>query len=132
VNFDSHAIFFSPRVLVRLLLLSLGVLCLGACDSDSVVGVRGDEGNHSIVANRGQEIDIKLANVGPATYASPPSISSEVLAYLGVEIVPPNTPGGPTQLFRFRAEASGQAIITFQRVFQDSVVATLQDTVRVR
>jgi hypothetical protein len=114
------------------MLLSLAVLCLGACDSDSVVGIRGDSGSHSVVANRGQEIDIKLGNVGPATYASPPSISSEALAYLGVEIVSPYTPAGPTQLFRFRAEASGLAIITFERTLEDSVVSTVQDTVQVR
>jgi hypothetical protein len=132
VSFDSYVNFASRRVLVRLVLLSLGLLFLGACDSDSLVGTGVYSGSESIVANRGQEIDIKLGNVGPATYASPPSISSDVLAYLGVDIVPPYDPGGPTQLFRFRAEASGEAIVTFQRVLGDSLVSTVQDTVRVR
>jgi len=120
------------RVAIRRLLLPMGVLILAACGADSVVGVRGDSDNRTIVANRGQEIDIKLGNVGPAVYASPPSLSSDVLEYLGVDFVGPYTPGGPTQLFRFRALDSGQAIITFHRVLQDSVVSTVQDTVRVR
>jgi hypothetical protein len=132
VNIDAHVCFPNPRIYARLLLVSLAVLCLGACDSDSVVGVRGDEVTHSIVVNRGQEIDIKLGNVGPATYASPPSISSDVVSYLGVEVVPPNTPAGLTQLFRFRAGASGMAVVTFERMLQDSVVSTVQDTVQVR
>ncbi len=113
-------------------LLPLGLLLLAACGSDNVVGVRGDDLVSKIVADRGQKIDIKLGNVGPAIYASPPSISSSALGYLGVEIVPPYTPGGPTQLFHFRAVASGEAVVTFQRVLQDSVVATVQDTVLVR
>lgn len=120
------------RVPAVRLLLPLGMLLLAACGADNVVGVRGDSENRTIVANRGEEIDIKLGNVGPATYASPPSVSSDALEYLGVDIVPPYTPGGPTQLFRFRAVASGQAVVTFHRVLQDSVVSTVQDTVRVR
>jgi hypothetical protein len=132
MNTCRHLDNLRARLRVARFLLPLGLLLLAACGSDDVVGVRGDDVFGKIVADRGQKIDIKLGNVGPALYASPPSISSSALAYLGAEIVPPATPGGPTQLFHFRAVASGEAVVTFQRVLQDSVVATVQDTVLVR
>jgi hypothetical protein len=132
MNACRHLENLRARVPIVRFLLPLGVLLLAACGSDNVVGVRVDDLASEIVAYRGQKIDIKLGNVGPAIYASPPSISSSVLEYLGVDIVPPYTPGGPTQLFHFRAVAPGQAVVTFQRVLQDSVVSTVQDTVRVR
>ncbi|HEY9426838.1 MAG TPA: hypothetical protein VIR34_06765 [Gemmatimonadaceae bacterium] len=112
--------------------LLLGILLLAACGSDDVVRVRGNDVAGTIVADRGQKIDVKLGNVGPATWASPPSISFPVLEYLGVDVVPPYNPGGPTQLFHFRAVASGEAVVTFQRMLGDSLVATMQDTVLVR
>jgi hypothetical protein len=80
----------------------------------------------------GQEIEVTLGNVGPATYLGPPTISSSAVTYLGVDVVPPYTPGGPTQLFRLRATRTGQAIVTFRRVLGDSLVSVLEDTVQVR
>ena len=92
----------------------------------------GDSQNQPISAVVGQEIDITLRNVGPASYASPPLISSGALTYLGVDVVPPYNPGGPTQRFRFKAVATGQAVIEFRSMLGDSVVSVVKDTVEVR
>ena len=75
---------------------------------------------------------VTLGNVGPAEYASPPTVSSNVLSFLDVSVIPPFNPGGPTQQFRFRATSRGQAIITFRRMLDTSVVSKVVDTVNVR
>lgn len=80
----------------------------------------------------GQEILITLGNVGPASYEGPPRISSNVVSYVDVSIVPPFTPAGPNQQFRLRAIHSGEAIVTFQRLLGDSIVAIVRDTIEVR
>lgn len=115
-------------VRARRALLSLGVLLVGACGA-AVIGVPVDGRNQTIPAAVGQEIAVTLGSLGPATYASPPTISSNVLTFVGVEVVPPFDPGGATQRFRFRAVAAGQAIVDFQRVLNDSVLSVVEDTV---
>jgi hypothetical protein len=114
----------------RFVSLTLSVALLGC--SDGIVGVPPDGGSRAVDAMPGQEIDVTLGNVGPGEYQSPPSISSASVAYLGVDVVPPFNPGGPTQRFRFRAAGSGTAVIEFRRALGDSIIATVTDTIRVR
>ena len=102
-----------------------------AC-SDKTSSVAPDERDHRIVSQSGHEILITLGNVGPAQYEAPPHVSSTAVTYLGVEVVPPFTPAGPTQQFRFRAVHAGEAIVTFRRLLGDSVVSTVRDTIVVR
>ena len=110
--------------------LAIGVLIAGGCQADAVVGVM--EGSQAISVRVGQEISITLGNVGPGTYASPPQISSSVVTYLGVDVVPPYTPAGPNQRFRFNAATPGRAIVEFRRTLGDATLAVVQDTVEVR
>lgn len=110
-------------------LLGVGLLVLAACSSDAIIGIPVDSRNQVVTAAVGQEIDVTLGNVGPGTYVSPPSISSNVVTFVDMLIVPPSTPDGPTQRFRFRTVAKGQAIIGFQRTLNDSVLAVVEDTV---
>ena len=65
-------------------------------------------------------------------YESPPRISSTALAFLGVEVIPPFTPAGPTQQFRFKAASAGTAVVHFRRLLGDSVVSFVEDSVRIR
>lgn len=110
--------------------LAVGVLIAVGCQPDAVVGVM--EGSQTISARVGQEISITLGNVGPGTYTSPPQISSSVLTYLGVDVVPPYTPAGPHQRFRFSAATPGRAIVEFRRTLGDATLAVVHDTVEVR
>ena len=121
------------RTLGRAVLLIPCCLLLGgACSADSVVGVTADGSGRKVPALVGQEVRITLGNVGPGEYQSPPTISSSILTFLGVDVVPPYTPAGPTQQFRFLAKAPGRAIVHFQRALNDSVFAEAEDTVEVR
>lgn len=70
-----------------------------------------------------------LQTVGPGEYESPPSVSSPALRFLDESLVSPSVPAGPTQLFRFRAEARGTAVVTFYDTGDDP---TVEDTVLVR
>ena len=114
------------------MLATLGMAGLVSCGTDSIVDVPANGGNRTITAAAGQEIDVTLGNVGPAIYLSPPAISSDAVTYLGVDVVPPYNPGGPTQRFRLRATHAGQAVVTFRRVLGDSLVSMIEDTVQVR
>jgi hypothetical protein len=117
---------------VRQARVVLGALTLCACTASGIVDVPADGRSQTIAAAIGQEVDVTLGNVGPAIYVSPPMISSGAVTYLGVEIVPPYTPGGPTQRFRFKATSAGLAILTFQRTLGESLISVVEDTVRVR
>jgi hypothetical protein len=105
-------------------------LTAAGCKSDTLVNVIA--GSQTISAHVGQEIAITLGNVGPGTYGSPPEMSSDVLTYIGVEVVPPFTPAGPTQRFRFTAAMPGRTIVVFRRSLNDQTLAVVTDTVDVR
>lgn len=110
--------------------LAIGALIAGGCQPDAVVGVM--EGSQAISVRVGQQISITLGSVGPGTYDSPPQISSSVLTFLGVDVVPPYTPAGPNQRFRFSAVTPGRAIVEFRRTLGDVTLDVVQDTVQVR
>src|SRR5512143_467325 len=119
------------RRIVTALASTAGILA-GACASDRIVSVPPDSQNRTVQVTVGQEIHITLGNVGPAEYESPPQISSPAISFLGVAVIPPFTPAGPTQQFRFNAVQRGAAAIHFRRLLGDSLVYTVDDTVVVR
>ena len=106
-------------------------LVLAACSPGRIVNVSDDSQSRVVFAAVGQEIRIPLGNVGPALYESPPQMSSDAISYLGVEIIPPFNPGGPTQQFRFEAMRKGTAVVHFRRLFGDAVVFAVDDTIQV-
>ena len=108
------------------------LVALSACRTDAVTSFSNDELAQPLIVHRGEELRIALGNVGPAQYESPPQISSSALTYLGVEVIPPFNPGGPTQQFTFRADRVGDVIISFRRILDGSVVSTTIATVEIR
>jgi hypothetical protein len=84
------------------------------CSSGPKTFTLNDSGG-SVSAKLGEELDIKLSSIGPSSYGDP-VVSSSSVQYLSVSVVPPYTPGGPTQLFTFKAAAVGQATITIPKV----------------
>lgn len=105
------------------------LVVMAACSSNTIIGVPVDTRSQLVNATVGEEIDVTLANEGPGTYTSPPSMSSTALNFIEMVIVPPASPAGPWQRFRFRAAAKGESIVDFQRMLGDSLVSTVEDTV---
>ena len=120
-----HATGFSRWLARASALVIVSVACAGG-----IVSIP-DSQSRTVQATVGQELRVTLGNVGPA-YESPPQISSQAISFLGVDVIPPFTPAGPTQQFRFKAVHPGVAAIHFRRVLGDSVVFTVDDTVVVR
>lgn len=100
---------------------------LAACATEPLT-VRSTQGQ-TLTLSVGQELNLKVGTVGPGEYAAPPSISSPVLRFLDAKVVPPYLPSGPTQLFRFQAEARGSALVVITHSGDNP---TIQDTVVIR
>ena len=102
--------------LVRPVLLCIaaaaGALTL-ACESRSPLEVNGIQ-TRSLSVRVGEQFGIRLTTVGPGEYLSPPLLSDSILQFIDANVVPPHNPGGPTQLFRFKALVRGRSFITFQ------------------
>ncbi|MFL5494537.1 MAG: hypothetical protein ACJ8DC_09165 [Gemmatimonadales bacterium] len=123
---------FSLRHIARTLTRRAGAPLLAAlfltrCGSEALE-VNGGAGRTFAVA-AGQELDIRLQNIGPGEYRAPPAISSGAIKFLDVSVVGPPVPAGETQLFRFRAITPGRSLVTFRHTEQSAVVI---DTVEVR
>ena len=98
-----------------------------ACSKDPLA-VRGSQSQTLRIAV-GQELELTVGTVGPGEYKAPPSISSNALRFLDVTLVSPYTPAGPRQLFRFRGQARGTALLEIQHSGSNP---TILDTVIVR
>ena len=95
--------------------LALAIVWVAAACSEnrSPLEVNGTQ-THTTSMTVGQELGIRLFTLGPGSYLSPPTLSDSALQFLDDAVVGPNNPGGPTQLFRFKAVARGRSIVTFQ------------------
>jgi len=113
---------------MRYPLLFVAMAVVGACGSDRLVSTYGYPGRTLSVAV-GQHLDVTLQTLGPGEYAAPPTISSAAVSFLGDTLVGPPVPAGPTQVFRFRADLAGQAVVTFRHTGNSPTVV---DTVVVR
>ena len=110
--------------------ITLVILSVSACNGTDVfsVSVRGNT-SQSMSVPAATEFTVTLGTVGPGEYISPPKISSSSVRFLDAAVVPPYTPAGPTQRFRFLTTIPGKAIIVFQHSYNDRSV---EDTVSVR
>jgi len=95
-------------------LFAVVVLFQIGCSSSPATFTLTDSGK-VVSAMLGDELDVKLSNIGPSTYDAP-VLSSNSVQYLSVSVVGPYTPGGPTQLFKFKAVAQGQCAVTIPKV----------------
>jgi hypothetical protein len=85
---------------------------LVACGSEPLA-VSGSR-DHMLSVSLGPEFSITLQTVGPGEYESQPTVFLSAIRFLDVAFVSPFVPAGPTQRFRFKAEAQGDAIVRFR------------------
>lgn len=64
-----------------------------------------------MTARVGQPIQITLQTIGPGQYVSP-QISFPAIRFVGAGSAEMQNPGGPRQIYRFRAVSEGEAHVT--------------------
>jgi hypothetical protein len=107
------------------------ILVVG-CHGAGPLEVTGSPSTMWTVRN-GEELRITMPTVGPGQYDSPPSISGSAVTFVDMTVISNQSPGGLSQLFRFTAVASGQALITFHNPAPDgNLHPDIVDTVIVR
>jgi hypothetical protein len=74
-------------------------------DTTPIALSRSDSGS-TLAAAVGQALDVTLQTIGPGEYGAP-SLSSPAIRFLDVSYPSQQNPGGPRQLFRFRAVSAG-------------------------
>ncbi len=100
--------------------LVVTALSLARCGSDAPTTPSGTYGE-TFAVRPGQELEIRLQNIGPGEYRVPPAISSPSVRYQGVTFGDP-VPAGLTQLFYFQAVKVGRALVTFRHSEQPKTV----------
>src|SRR6202007_2933027 len=82
-----------------------------------VLYLHGGNNAQQVNAQVGQTIQITLQTIGPGQYGSP-TISSAVIQFEGAAFAKMQNPGGPKQVYRFRARSAGEARIDIPHVVQ--------------
>jgi hypothetical protein len=114
----------------RARLIAIALVCLAGCGAAAPTAVvLTGSGSRSYSVDTGTDFTIRLQTIGPGAYESPPGVSSSIVRFLDVSQAAFAIPAGPTQLFRFHAASSGQAIIVFSHSGNNPVVT---DTIAVR
>ena len=87
---------------------------LAGCGGDpttSPVKLTNKDDGDTVVVAVAEEAQLTLGTIGPGQYGDP-QISSEAVAFEGVEFASSQNPGGPTQIYAFRCVRPGTTSIT--------------------
>jgi len=84
---------------------------------------RADNG-HNVTAVVGQQIEVTLATVGPHSYGEA-QVSSPAVEFENNALGVPANPGGPTQIYIFRAASQGEARVEIAGLDQDRYFAVI-------
>lgn len=89
----------------------MGLWCV-ACDVETGRHViDGDDNGTRLSLAMDQEVELTLQTVGPGQYDEP-VVSSSALDFISMRFADEQNPGGPTQVYRFRTIAAGEATVT--------------------
>jgi hypothetical protein len=82
-----------------------------------VLYLNGGSNGQQVTARVGQAMQITLQTIGPGQYGSP-KISSTAIEFEGAAFAKEQIPGGPRQIYRFRARSEGEARVNIPHVVQ--------------
>ena len=82
-----------------------------------VLYLNGGNNGQQVTAQVGQAIQLTLQTIGPGQYGSP-EISSAAIRFEGATFPKEQNPGGPKQVYHFRARSEGEARIKIPHVLQ--------------
>jgi hypothetical protein len=82
-----------------------------------VLYLHGGSNGQQVTARVGQAIQITLQTIGPGQYGTP-KISSAAIQFESAEFAKEQNPGGPRQIYHFRARSAGEARIDIPHVIQ--------------
>ena len=92
-----------------------------------------EDSGRQVAAAVGQKIEITLQTIGPGSYEETPQISSPAIRFENVHLRWPVNPGGPTQVYVFRAAAKGKAEIQMRHINSEpNMTRTFVVTIEVR
>jgi hypothetical protein len=108
----------------RCLVAAVAALWIAGCGfpgspSGRVLTAGNNDNGKLISAASGDEIDVTLQTIGPGAYNERPDVSSPAVVFSKVSMAGPQNPGGPRQLFQFKAMAAGHAVISIPHTAQN-------------
>jgi hypothetical protein len=104
------------RQVCRIAAFLASLAMFAACGGDEPTAVVGpDASGGSLTIFLGTTLEVTLGTVGPGSYAEQPDVTGVALEFIDVAIIPPFTPGGVRQRFRFGATSRGTARITIPK-----------------
>lgn len=83
-----------------------------------VLFLESKDNGHHVTASVGQQIQVTLTTVGPGSYGEA-QVSSPAVEFENNALGMPLNPGGPTQIYIFRAANQGEAAIAIASTDQD-------------
>ena len=97
-------------------IVGLAAALTGSCSTTPApIALDNSVGGRVVAVVTGQEADLTLQTLGPGQYGAP-TLSSSSVTFEGMSFSPLQNPGGPRQVYRFRAVASGTSDISIPHV----------------
>ena len=93
------------------MLCLVGLLGAGCGSDPAPVELSGQDNGTELDLANDQEVDLTLQTIGPGQYGEP-TISSSAVRFEGTHLSSQQNPGGPRQIYQFRAVGGGSALIS--------------------
>ena len=103
------------KALGPLLIWLTTALSAVSCSPSGPVSLDNEDNGRTVSLAGGMEADLTLQTIGGGHYGDP-VVSSPAISFLGTTYPADQNPGGPRQLYRFRAAAPGTADISIPHV----------------
>lgn len=92
-------------------MLIVGLLVFGCGADPNAAEINSSDAGKLLTFARNQEVDLTLQTIGGGQYGEP-EVSSPAVRFEGMSFPAVQNPGGPTQIYQFRAITQGSAVVT--------------------